>query len=80
MVKTTTAQQHGNVCPLCGEPLAEDDEGDGFVRHLARPRGATIFDDSETIERMLAAGDLAADFREYYEHTRRCPFQQGQKD
>jgi len=80
LVKTTTAQQHGHVCPLCGESLAQDDQGNGFVRHLARPRGATIFDDADAIEEMLAAGDLETDFRDYFERTGRCPYQQGQRD
>lgn len=80
MVKTTTAQQFAYVCPLCDETLASDDQGNGFVRHLAPPRGATIFDDATKIHSMLAAGDLTADYLDYFNRTGLCPYQQGQRD
>ena len=80
MATTTSAQQNQQICPLCGESLAQDENDNGFVRHLAVPRGPTIFDDTAKIQAMLSAGDLAPGFREYFEKTGRCPFQRGQKD
>jgi hypothetical protein len=80
MPKTSTARANQFICPLCGERLAEDDEGRGFVRHLAPPRGPQIFDDTDKINRMLRDGDLDPDYMGYFDKTVRCPFQQGQRD
>ena len=80
MVKSTTAQDESNICPLCGETLANDHLEKGAVRHLARPRGDTIFDDATAIQRMLDNGDLSPDYRSYFERTGYCPFQHGQRD
>lgn len=80
MPKTSTARLNNFICPLCDERLARDDQGQGFVRHLAPPRGPEIFDDTEKINRMLQAGDLDPDFMDYYDKMVRCPFQQGQRD
>ena len=75
-----TSENEGALCPLCGERLSNDLLGKGYVKHLAPPRGDFIFGDSEKIERMLSSGELSSDFREYYEKTGHCPYQQGQKD
>jgi hypothetical protein len=65
---------------LCGESLAADNEGQGFVRHLAPPRGPQIFDNADKINQMLQDGDLDPDFMDYFNETGLCPFQQGQRD
>ena len=80
MARTSSAQSTGGVCPLCGQQFAEDFGGQGYVRHLARPRGRAIYNDRARIQRMLTSGDLAPNYREYFNATGRCPFQQGQRD
>ena len=37
MPKTSTAEANNYICPKCKEPLAQDHEGRGFVRHLNKP-------------------------------------------
>lgn len=32
-MKTSTAQEHNDHCPNCGDELTEDIAGRGFVRH-----------------------------------------------
>lgn len=80
MPRTSAARSHHFVCPLCGERLAKDDEGRGYVRHLEPPRGSQIFEDTAKINRMLEAGDLDHDYIDYFNETGRCPYQQGQRD
>ncbi len=80
MAKTSTARANGGKCPLCGEQFSDDSTGQGYVRHLARPRGASIFTDTSKVEQMVAAGDLAPDYRDMYSRTGRCPFQEGRRD
>lgn len=80
MPKLSTARLHHFACPLCGERLSEDDEGRGYVRHLAPPCGPQIFGDNDKINQMLQDGDLDPDFMDYFNETGRCPFQQGQRD
>ena len=80
MPRSSTAEANALICPLCGERLASDNEGRGYVRHLAPPRGTEIFDDAEKIDQMVESGDLDPDFMEYFNDTGLCPFQQGQRD
>lgn len=80
MPKTSSAIQYHFMCPLCGERLAKDVEGRGFVQHLAPPRGPQIFDDTDKVDRMLQDGDLDSDFMDFFNETGRCPYQQGQRD
>lgn len=37
MVRTSTAEAHGYVCPVCGDELSRDPGSKGFVRHLSIP-------------------------------------------
>ena len=80
MAKTSTARLHNYICPLCGERLASDDKGLGFVRHLEPPPGPEIFDNTDKIKKMLQDGDLEPDFMDFYEKMVQCPFQAGQRD
>jgi len=75
-----TSETESTRCPLCGEQLSKDLSGKGYVRHLAPPRGSSIFDDIEKINRMLSSGELSQDYRDYFNRTGHCPYQQGQKD
>ena len=80
MVRTSTAEQHNYVCPLCGGRLATDTAGRGYVVHKALPDHAAILGKGTLADAMVASGDLAPDWREHLRETNRCPFQQGQKD
>lgn len=75
-----SSENDSQTCPLCGESLTSDNSGTGFVRHKASPRGASIFDDKAKIQAMRDSGDLKSNFKEYFESTGYCPFQQGQRD
>lgn len=35
---TKTAEKNNYVCPACGQRLARDVKGRGYVRHLDKPR------------------------------------------
>ena len=37
MVRTSTAEKHGFVCPECGDRLRQDLAGRGFVMHVSNP-------------------------------------------
>ena len=32
-MRTSTAEKHGYICPQCGDELAKDRKGRGWVRH-----------------------------------------------
>jgi len=36
-MRTSTADQHGHWCPQCGDAIARDLIGRGFVRHKSYP-------------------------------------------
>lgn len=80
MAKSNWANEHGNVCPLCGEAFRDDVAERGFVMHADPSRGPQIFDDAVLVQALLDSGDLSPDYLQYYERTGRCPFQQGQRD
>lgn len=75
-----TYENEDGRCPLCGELLSKDPSGKGYVKHLARPCGSSIFDDTEKIKRMLSSGELSPSYLDYFNKTGHCPYQQGQKD
>ena len=62
----------GSSCPLCGQPLARDVKGRGWVRHLARPELHRILADSD---KKLTVSD-----RLYVKRTGRCPYLRGERD
>ncbi|MHB1018105.1 MAG: hypothetical protein ACYC2X_09510 [Coriobacteriia bacterium] len=35
MVRTSTAEANGYICPICGDTLTRDPAGKGFVRHTS---------------------------------------------
>ncbi len=37
-MKTSTAEKHNFVCPICGDKLGQDPSGKGYVRHLSNPK------------------------------------------
>jgi hypothetical protein len=37
MVKTSTAEEHNYVCPVCGDKLKHDRVGRGFCVHYSNP-------------------------------------------
>ena len=37
MMKTSTAEKHGYICPKCRDELAEDHQGRGYVKHKTTP-------------------------------------------
>ena len=37
MVKTSTAEIHNYICPVCGDKLGQDISDKGYVRHLTHP-------------------------------------------
>lgn len=37
MVKTSTAEKHNYICPVCGDELGQDASGKGYVRHVSNP-------------------------------------------
>jgi hypothetical protein len=78
MAKTRDAEN--KTCPLCGESFAQDTAGQGYVKHLARPRSAAIFDDTELVSRMLESGEVTPGFRDYFNRTGLCPYQREQRD
>ncbi|MFC1857668.1 hypothetical protein ACFL9U_06510 [Thermodesulfobacteriota bacterium] len=52
-MKTSTADANNYVCPECGDQLAQDHVGRGFVRHRTNPncdfeRGERDHDETET--------------------------------
>jgi hypothetical protein len=74
MPRTSTAERHHYVCPLCREELARDTDQKGWLRHKSRP----------DVERLLASEELRGlmteDDRAYLRSTGLCPFERGQKD
>jgi hypothetical protein len=71
MPRTSTAATQNQICPLCGEHLANDRQNRGYVRHIYRaPRSALA----------SRVGRMSADGRVYFNRTGRCPFEIGQRD
>lgn len=38
MVKSSTAEKHNYICPVCGDELGQDISDKGYVRHMTNPK------------------------------------------
>ncbi len=74
MPKTSTAERHNYRCPLCEQPLAQDLDHKGWVRHKERPDVDRLLTDPSK-RRLMSEEDLR-----YLQAFRPCPFERGQKD
>jgi uncharacterized protein (DUF433 family) len=74
MPRTSTAESHHYVCPLCDQPLARDHARLGCVRHLARPDVRALLADPEKARLM------SEDDRRFLELYKLCPLERGEKD
>lgn len=74
MPRTSTAERHNYICPLCAQPLARDHESLGWVRHTARADVEQILADPAKAA-MMNESD-----RDYLQFQGLCPFERGQKD
>src|SRR4051812_47707986 len=74
MPRTSTAERHRYVCPLCEQPLARDADGRGWVRHTKRPDIAALLSDDAKL-RMMTPDD-----RQFLWFEGLCPFERGEKD
>ena len=74
MPRTSTAEQHDYLCPLCGRELARDYDRRGWVRHQAKPDVAGLLADPGA-RRMMSEADA-----EYLAVFGLCPLERGQKD
>ena len=74
MPKTSTAERHDYVCPLCDQPLARDVDGKGWVRHTKRPDVEGLLSNDVKLW-MMTPGDV-----EFLRFDGLCPFERGEKD
>jgi hypothetical protein len=54
-MKTTEAEENNSICPLCGDRLATDNKGRGFVRHLTNADCQYGNGEKDVAERAAAA-------------------------
>ncbi len=73
MATSSSSNDHGGTCPLCGGRLAQDHVERGFVRHLDRP-------DEATADRILAGEEVTEADKEFLRNTGQCPFERRQRD
>lgn len=74
MPRTSTAERHDYICPLCDRPLARDVDQQGWVRHADRPDIARLLADPAKLALM------SEDDRRFLEFDGICPFELGEKD